>query len=195
MTNSACIRAQVVYFVTSPADLASSGFWLWRKKSNYNLVSLHTKSSCTIPNSISTQSGAVAYSNCSAYTEANEGCRVGMNGTSSPTWGAALNAAGGGIIAMERALGKTGAGIRVWLWNQGASLPSDLAAGSQEVDTSGWGTPAAHFPIANECPNDYGKHKITFDITLCGDWAANTYEASGCAATYSACSAQVNYNA
>ncbi|PWN53959.1 hypothetical protein IE53DRAFT_383485 [Violaceomyces palustris] len=160
-----------------------------------NLVSLHTKSSCTIPSSISDQTGMVAYTNCSAYTPENTGCRVEMNGTSTPTWGTKLNMAGGGVIAMERAMGSTGSGVRVWYWaNDQATLPSDLKSGSSSVDPSTWGTPAVHFDVADNCHSDFGPHKITFDITLCGDWAAQSYISSGCAATYGACSSQVAYN-
>lgn len=160
-----------------------------------NLVSVHTNTSCTIPTSISDQTGTVAYSNCSAYAESNPGCRVEMNGTSTPTWGASLNSAGGGIIAMERSFGTTGQGVRVWYFANSArsSLPSDLKAGSSSLNPDNWGTPNVHLPISS-CYNDFSAHKIIFDITLCGDWAANTYAESGCAAKYSACSAQVAYN-
>lgn len=160
-----------------------------------NLVSVHTKSSCTIPSTISDQSGAVAYTNCSAYVTGNPGCRVETNGTSAPTWGAALNAAGGGIIAMERSFGTTGQGVRVWSFanNAASSLPSDLKAGSSSVNPDNWGKPNVHMPIAS-CYNDFSAHKIIFDITLCGDWAANTYTESGCSAKFAACSSQVAYN-
>lgn len=160
-----------------------------------NLVSAHTKSSCTIPSVVSDQSGTVAYTNCSAYFTGNPGCRVEMNGTSTPTWGAALNSAGGGIVAMERSFGTTGQGVRVWYFANSAasSLPSDLKAGSSSLNPDNWGTPNAHLPISS-CYDDFSAHKIVFDITLCGDWAANTYAESGCSAKFAACSSQVAYN-
>ncbi|CBQ72681.1 related to mixed-linked glucanase precursor MLG1 [Sporisorium reilianum SRZ2] len=162
---------------------------------NGNLVSVHTNTSCTIPSTISAQSGNVAYTNCSAYAPSNPGCRVETNGTSTPTWGRALNRAGGGIIAMERSFGTTGKGVRVWYFpNSNASaLPSDLAASSTAVNTDAWPKPAAYLPIAS-CYADFAPHNIIFDITLCGDWAGNTYNQSGCNAQYPACSYQVGYN-
>ncbi|CDS00560.1 related to mixed-linked glucanase precursor MLG1 [Sporisorium scitamineum] len=160
-----------------------------------NLVSVHTNTSCTIPNSISAQSGTVAYTNCSAFAPSNPGCRVETNGTSTPTWGRALNRARGGIIAMERSFGTTGKGVRVWYFpnNNPSSIPSDLSATSTAVSTDSWPKPNAYFPISS-CYADFAAHKIVFDITLCGDWAGNAYNQSGCNAQYPACSYQVGYN-
>ncbi|TKY86166.1 hypothetical protein EX895_004991 [Sporisorium graminicola] len=160
-----------------------------------NLVSVHTNTSCTIPSTISGQSGTVAYSNCSAFVPSNPGCRVETNGTSTPTWGRALNRAGGGLIAMERSFGTTGKGVRVWYFpnNKPSSIPSDLSASSTAVSTDTWPTPNAYLPISS-CYADFAPHKIIFDITLCGDWAGNTYNQSGCNAQYPACSYQVGYN-
>ncbi|EST04752.1 Concanavalin A-like lectin/glucanases superfamily [Kalmanozyma brasiliensis GHG001] len=162
---------------------------------NGNLVSAHTSSVCTIPSSNAGETGVVAYTNCSAYAPTNPGCRVEANGTSTPTWGKALNRAGGGIIAMERSFGTTGKGVRVWYFpnSSPSSLPSDLASSSTQVNTDNWGTPNAYLPIT-DCSSDFGPHKIIFDITLCGDWAGNSYNQSGCNAQYPACSYQVGYN-
>lgn len=159
-----------------------------------NLVSVHTNTSCVIPAKISGQSGTVAYQNCSAYAPSNPGCRVETNGTSTPTWGRALNRAGGGLIAMERSFGTTGTGVRVWYFpSSSSSLPSDLLPSSTTVNTSSWPEPNAYLPIAS-CYADFAPHKIIFDITLCGDWAGNTYNQSGCNKQYPACSYQVGYN-
>ncbi|KAJ1045174.1 hypothetical protein NDA10_006908 [Ustilago hordei] len=160
-----------------------------------NLVSAHTSSSCTTPTSISDATGTVAYTNCSAYAPSNPGCRVEMYGTSTPTWGTSLNRAGGGIIAMERSFGTTGKGVRVWYFpnNSPSTLPSDLKRSSSSVNTDNWPTPNAYLPISS-CYADFAAHKIIFDITLCGDWAGNTYNQSGCNAQYPACSYQVGYN-
>lgn len=159
-----------------------------------NLVSVHTNTSCTIPTTISGQSGTVAYSNCSAYQPSNPGCRVETNGTSTPTWGRALNRAGGGIIAMERSFGTTGKGVRVWYFpnNKPSAIPSDLSSSSTTLSTDAWPTPNAYLPISS-CYADFEPHKIVFDITLCGDWAGNSYNQSGCNAQYPSCSYQVGY--
>ncbi|KAJ9480240.1 Glycoside hydrolase [Pseudozyma hubeiensis] len=160
-----------------------------------NLVSVHTNTSCTIPNTISGQSGTVAYSNCSAFAPSNPGCRVETNGTSTPTWGQALNRAGGGIIAMERSFGTTGKGVRVWYFpnNNPSAIPSDLSASSTSLNTDAWPTPNAYLPISS-CHADFEPHNIIFDITLCGDWAGNTYAQTSCSAgQYPACSDAVAY--
>lgn len=118
-----------------------------------------------------------------------------MNNTSgaqAANTGKQFNAAGGGMYAMERSLGSTGNGIRVWFFPPGAE-PDDLKEGSTSVDPSGWGTPGANFPIANSCHSQFDAHQIVFDITLCGDWAGNTFTESGCAAKYNACSYIVGY--
>lgn len=122
-------------------------------------TSLHTKDSCTIPSTISDQSGVVAFTNCSVYTSGNTGCTVEMNGTSTPSWGKSFNAQGGGIVAMERSLGSTGHGIRVWYWQNGEE-PDNLRSGSQNVETSGWGKPGADFDVADSCHEDFGPHKV-----------------------------------
>jgi hypothetical protein len=157
------------------------------------LSSLHTDSDCDIASSIPAQTGSVQAQNCSAHADGNPGCRVELPSTNPASWGAALNAAGGGTYAMERSMGSTGNGVRVWFWANGTE-PADLASSSQSVDTSTWGKPGADFDVADSCHSQFGQHKITFDITLCGDWAANTYTQSGCGAQYPACSFQVGYN-
>ncbi|PWN26750.1 hypothetical protein BDZ90DRAFT_232867 [Jaminaea rosea] len=157
-----------------------------------NLASLHTNGSCILPEA-NNGTGIIAYQDCG---DSSTGCRIEMNGTtgaSASNTGPAFNKADGGIYAMERSLGSTGNGIRVWFWPQG-SAPSDLASGSNSVNPANWGKPGAQFAIADECHADFGEHQITFDITLCGDWAGNTYEQTSCAKTYGACSAQVGYN-
>lgn len=159
-----------------------------------NLASIHTNSSCTIP-ATTAELGTVATTNCSAFQPANPGCRIEMNGTSTPTWGSALNRAGGGLIAMERSFGTTGKGVRVWYFpnSDPSSIPSDLKNGSSTINTDAWTRPNAYFPIS-KCYNDFSPHNIIFDITLCGDFAGNTYNISGCNLQYPACSYQVGYN-
>lgn len=124
------------------------------------LSSLHTSSSCTIANKISDQTGTVQFSNCSASTQDNSGCRIELATSSSqPSWGAALNARGGGIYAMERSMGSTGNGVRVWFFANGTE-PNDLKAGSQAVDPNSWGRPGAHFDVADNCHADFGPHNV-----------------------------------
>lgn len=163
----------------------------------YNLATLHTKSSCTIPSSIDSSSGVVTNTNCSAFTTGNVGCQIAMNGTSTSTFGTPLNKVGGGIFAMQRALGTAGDGISVWAWNQGdESIPSSLKSGSQSVDSSSWGTPAAHFPVANsQCASNFAAHNLVINIDVGGDLPIGTYDvSSNCKSTYGALSSQVGFN-
>lgn len=125
---------------------------------NGAMSSLHTKDSCILPSA--KESGTLLSNNCSAYTPNNEACSVVMNGTSTPSWGSKFNAQGGGIVAMERSLGSTGNGVRVWYWSKG-SEPSDLASGSQSIDPSSWGTPGANFDVADNCHSQFGAHKVS----------------------------------
>lgn len=157
---------------------------------NSNLASLHTKAACNVSGA-NDLTGTVAYPICNSDT----GCRVEMNNTSgaqAASTGPAFNTAGGGIYAMERSLGSTGNGVRVWFFPRG-SEPSDLKDGSNSVNPSGWGTPGAHFPVAKSCHSQFDAHNIVFDITLCGDWASNTFAESGCAAKFNSCSYMVGY--
>lgn len=135
------------------------------------LATLHTQDSCILPKA--SESGTLLANNCSSYTVNNTACPVVMNGTSKPTWGTQFNRQGGGIVAMERALGSTGNGIRIWIWSQG-SEPSDLQSSSNSVDPSTWGTPNANFDVANNCHSQFGPHRIIFDITLCGSAGLRT---------------------
>lgn len=61
---------------------------------------------------------------------------------------------------MERSLGTQGNGVSVWAWNQGdSSIPDALKSGVQSLDSSSFGTPAAHFPVAtSSCVGDFGTH-------------------------------------
>ncbi len=96
---------------------------------------------------------------------------------------------------MERSFGTTGKGVRVWYFpnSDPSSIPTDLKNGSNTINTDAWTRPNAYFPIS-KCYNDFSPHNIIFDITLCGDFAGNTYNISGCNLQYPACSYQVGYN-
>ena len=131
--------------------------------------SIHTNSSCISPNFSKYQTGSIMNTNCSAYENGNPGCNVELDG-GKPSWGAALNMAGGGVYAMERTFGSTGKGVRVWFFPKG-SQPKDLSSSSKSVDTNKWGKPAARFNIANKCHKDFGDHQVSlvscvlFDFT------------------------------
>lgn len=165
-----------------------------------NLVSLHTGGSCTFETSQQNQTGITDFTNCTVdYATGNNGCRVEMNHTTAlgsksiiPTTGPKLNQAQGGLFAMERNLSSGGTGIRVWYF-QHDNVPDNLKPGSPSVDTSTWGVPSADFPVAS-CASQFGNMSLVFTNTLCGDWAGNTYNISGCNKYFPSCAFQVGQN-
>lgn len=139
----------------------------------------------------SQQSGTTDINNCNAYAPGNTGCRIGMNNTKTISGGPQVNKVGGGVVAMERDLSQGGTGIRVWFWDNKSKPPSDVTNPGSTVNPDAWGLPGAHFPVS-QCANQFGNHRIVFDITLCGDWANGTYADTPCAAEYQYCQMQVN---
>ena len=85
------------------------------------------------------------------------------------SYGAQLNANGGGVYATELRT----AGIRTWFFPR-AGVPADVTAGSAP-DPSSWGTALADFP-STDC--DIGRHflnqSIVVNIDLCGTWVGNS---------------------
>lgn len=154
-----------------------------------NLGVVHTNATCNVASADTTMTGTLQYTNCTADT----GCRVLMNGTNAVGETATgFNKAGGGIYAMERTLGDTGKGIRMWYFSND-DVPEGLSDNATSVDTDAWPTPAADFPVT-DCRSQFGAHQIVFTTTLCGTWANSVYGDTSCAATYGSCSSQVAYN-
>jgi Glycosyl hydrolases family 16 len=93
----------------------------------------------------------------------NQGCAATT--TTSGSYGSAMNAAGGGVYAMEW----TSDVIRMWSWAAG-SVPGDIASGKPVP--SSWGTPG--FTTAQGVGNvddHFKNHQIVLDTTFCGSWA------------------------
>lgn len=137
-----------------------------------NEVTLHTTPGCKM-NVKRKQTGYPVFQNCDNSTHENAGC--GVIGDPS-TYGQAMNAAGGGIYALEI----RDAGIRAWFFHRD-SIPADMHA--QAPDPATWGTALADFP-STEC--DIGSHfrnqSIIANIDLCGQLAAQPqfYERDHC---------------
>ena len=112
-----------------------------------------------------------------------------MNGTSDATWGHKLNAKGGGTVAMQRDFGRDGKGVRMWFW-ENCDEPEELKKPGSSVNPDSWGTPAADFGLT-QCSDQFDNHMIIFDITLCGDWAEDTYSDTTCPSQYKSCGYQV----
>lgn len=106
---------------------------------------------------------------CSAYDNANSGC--GVTDNTNVSYGAAFAANGGGVWATELAP----SGVSVWFFPR-PSVPDNLQNSSMIPDPSTWGTPSAHFSNTTCSIADFfGDQQLVIDITLCGDWAGNSY--------------------
>jgi len=141
-----------------------------------DLTSLHTAAGCTQPASGRTMKGSPGSLDCVAADNGNTGC--GVSGDSPQSFGDPFNQAQGGWYVMER----TPTQINVWFWGRGdSSVPADVAQGNAGVSPSGWGTPTATF-VSDTCDISslFGPNNIIINLTLCGDWAGNTFGAAGC---------------
>ncbi|AXA52072.1 glycoside hydrolase family 16 protein [Malassezia restricta] len=154
----------------------------------YNLAAVHVNTSCAVTNP--EQTGTTVFDQCNAYANDSSGCRIAMNGTDAgATWGHKLNEKGGGTVAMQRDFSEGGKGIRMWFW-ENCMEPSELKKPGESVDPDSWGTPAADFGLT-QCADQFDNHNIIFDITLCGDWAEETYTETSCPSNYKSCGYQV----
>ncbi|KAI0786692.1 concanavalin A-like lectin/glucanase domain-containing protein [Abortiporus biennis] len=159
-------------------------------KQQTNQATLHTSSSCTMPDD-RFESGAVTATNCDVKANYNEGCGVSFDNTNS--YGSEFNRQGGGWYAVSRTRAK---GVQIWFWsrndptvpNEVRGLRSLSVLGSQTSivpDHVNWGKPDASFPLQTDnCDYDahFNAHILVFDLTFCGDWAGadSVYGSSGC---------------
>lgn len=84
---------------------------------------------------------------------------------------------------------KSKEGVKIWFW---ARDDNNVPYGVKHCDGSdldpAWGDPDAYFPMDN-CDYDshMNDHCMVFDLTFCGDWAGNAFQASGCGPSCSSC--------
>lgn len=150
------------------------------------------------------------------YCTGQPGCSVRFSGANS--YASSFNDNGGGWFVMTRDTVAGGSGISVYFWPASASPPNLIAsstaapylvipdvnasASSNSLTTSSegqnWGYPAAHFPNnASTCDMQkyYGQHEIIINLSLCGDWAGETFgQVSACQQTGVSCEAFVALN-
>ncbi|KAK3669729.1 hypothetical protein LTR78_010412 [Recurvomyces mirabilis] len=143
-------------------------------------MTLHTSDSCGITND-GAFSGTILTPNC--YVAApgqgnNAGC--GIATTNNETYGAGLNAIGGGVYATEW----NSTDITIWFFPRG-NIPKDLTHG-QHPDPATWGEPLSQFQGACDIEAHFADQQIVFDDTFCGDWAGNVWYPS----LYPSCTAQ-----
>ncbi|KAL4249522.1 Glycosyl Hydrolase Family 16 [Abortiporus biennis] len=135
-------------------------------KQQTNQATLHTSSSCTMPDD-RFESGAVTATNCDVKANYNEGCGVSFDNTNS--YGSEFNRQGGGWYAVSRTRAK---GVQIWFWSR-----NDPTVPNEVRDAS--------FPLQTDnCDYDahFNAHILVFDLTFCGDWAGadSVYGSSGC---------------
>ncbi|KAF8319716.1 hypothetical protein DL93DRAFT_110943 [Clavulina sp. PMI_390] len=142
---------------------------------------LHTSPGCTLPSSISGQTGTLVSTDCNTADNGNQGCQV--KSTNSNSYGPSFNNNGGGWYAMER----TSTYIKVWFWpRNSANVPAGVKNGGSNLNTANFGTPFANF-VNTDCDisSHFGPHHIIINLTFCGDWAGqqSLYAAAGCPGT------------
>ncbi|EDU50880.1 1,3(4)-beta-glucanase [Pyrenophora tritici-repentis Pt-1C-BFP] len=130
-----------------------------------NGMTLHTGPGCKIGPDTSLFSGSITTKNCDVGAEdqsKNAGCSIKHPSTQS--YGAGLNAAGGGVFATQW----TDKAISMYFFPRNA-IPKDVLGKSP--DPSGWGKPAAKFQGGCDIKSMFKQQQIVFDTTFCGQWA------------------------
>ncbi|EUC54841.1 glycoside hydrolase family 16 protein [Rhizoctonia solani AG-3 Rhs1AP] len=125
-----------------------------------NQMTLHTSSGCTLDTGLlKLKSSTILSKNCDAAANSNTGCAFLDSDKSS--YGAGLNAAGGGAYAMLW----DDDGISIWFFPR-SKIPSDIQNLSSKTnataDPSAWGTPKAHWASASCSTSEF-----SIRIALC----------------------------
>jgi beta-glucanase (GH16 family) len=121
-----------------------------------NSITLHTSEGCSLNGTGSLAGSVLASSDCTG----NNGCSFA---TANPLgYGAAFNAADGGVYAMEW----TSSAIAVYFFPR-ALIPADISSGSP--NPASWGTPVARFSGSGcDIDSKFKDNSIVFDTTFCG---------------------------
>lgn len=150
------------------------------------LYSMHTSNGCTF--SKQTQLGTVVGGNCYGGATNNQGC--GTTASSTNSYGAGLNSAGGGAYVVEW----TSAFIKIW-WYPKGSVPADIS--NAKPDQTKRGTPQAYWLGSSTCNIDskFKLNQIVVNINFCGDWAGNAWAGDAtCKKKATTCAAYVAKN-
>ncbi|GAA5896069.1 hypothetical protein JCM8208_007517 [Rhodotorula glutinis] len=151
---------------------------------NWGQPNVHTSDGCWRNASVPKTGDA---SNIGRSCSVNDGSGCAVRDLDPASYGAGFNAAGGGVFAVLFAE----TGISIWRWKR-ADIPLDVLAGSPRW--AQWGAPVAVWDGSTcDTRTYFKKHRLTFDITTCGDWAGpastwNSVASSGTvAAKYPTC--------
>ncbi|KAJ8507182.1 hypothetical protein ONZ45_g10432 [Pleurotus djamor] len=136
----------------------------------FNQMALHTSPGCTQASGAS-QSGTTLLTDCGA-DGGRPGCTVRENKPAN--YGPDFNAAGGGIFATQFDV----SGVFIWFFSR-PDIPEAIRTNASSIDTSTWGTPSASWPSSScAISNFFAPQQLILDITLCGDFATPTYNAT-----------------
>ncbi|KAJ7130649.1 glycoside hydrolase family 16 protein [Mycena epipterygia] len=146
--------------------------------STTNQITLHTSAGCSLATSDASQftGKPTATTDCQSDNGQNNGC--GITVSSPDVYGHAFNMIAGGVYAHIVA----DSGIKVWQFPRTA-IPADITA--QKPNPDNWGKPVAFFSSSScNIADHFKNHVLTFDTTLCGDWAGAAFPGgqSACAA-------------
>ncbi|KAF7356494.1 GH16 domain-containing protein [Mycena venus] len=137
--------------------------------STSNQMTLHTSSDCSLDQGVDSDftGQATNHPSCASSGSDNDGC--GITDFAPHVYGHNFNLLAGGVYAHIVAA----SGIKIWHFPRTA-IPADITA--QKPNPANWGKPAA-FWSASTCniADHFKDHVITFDTTLCGDWAGNAF--------------------
>ncbi|KAF9454982.1 glycoside hydrolase family 16 protein [Macrolepiota fuliginosa MF-IS2] len=155
-----------------------------------NQATIHTKVGCTIPstsqNVLSITGNVIGLTDCAAANTGNQGC--GIRASANNSFGAAFNTNGGGIYAMRW----DSTGVAVYFFPRG-SEPADIIAGKPQPDS--WGAAQARWPATSCDPfGFFNNHHAIFDTTLCGDWAAGVWSATGIPGQDQSCAQRTGFS-
>ncbi|RCI16468.1 hypothetical protein L249_2085 [Ophiocordyceps polyrhachis-furcata BCC 54312] len=138
-----------------------------------NQMTLHTTAGCSM-DVRRKMTGKGLHDDCNQASNGNAGCGVVGNRDS---FGPALNAVGGSVMALEW----REAGIRIWQFAR-ASVPPDVL--SRKPNPAGWGTASADFPNTRcGVGSLFRNNSIVINIDLCGDMVYGTWDHSSCPGT------------
>ncbi|CAK4031841.1 glycoside hydrolase family 16 [Lecanosticta acicola] len=144
-----------------------------------NDMTLHTGPGCAVSNT-GLFSGVLKTLTCDSSAGNNQGCQIADGNPGG--YGAAFNAHGGGVYAMEW----TPSAISVYFFPR-ASIPADALGASPNPST--WGTPVAQFSGGCDFASAFTDQQLVFDTTFCGDWAGSpdVWSSSSCSQQASSC--------
>ncbi|KAF7370506.1 GH16 domain-containing protein [Mycena sanguinolenta] len=148
--------------------------------SNTNQMTLHTSSGCSLDTADTSQfSGTPTnHPSCASSGSDNDGC--GITSFASNVYGHTFNIIAGGVYAHL----VSSSGIKIWQFPRTA-IPADITA--KTPNPANWGKPVAFWSSSTcDISSHFKDHVITFDTTICGDWAGNAFPGG-----MSACVAEV----